>query len=197
MADPCPPLIDFQAAVTIPVFGPTIRYFTYNVLQRAVRVRYKRTIPPPTLAPVGFGTMWAVAMANTNREAIVLSAIANSKSIGQPTNFKAPAITGTPTVGSLLTVSAGSWCYGPTSFTYQWYRNGAAIGGATAGAYTIQSADNGATLTASVVATNGAGSSGPAVSNGVSIGGVSSGAILLETGGYLLLESGGRILLEA
>jgi hypothetical protein len=49
-------------------------------------------------------------------------------------------------------------------FTYQWNRAGTPIGGAPASTYVPVSADVGNTLTISVTATNGAGSSTPAAS---------------------------------
>jgi hypothetical protein len=35
-----------------------------------------------------------------------------------------PKITGTPTVGSTLKVSAGTWSPSTVTRKYQWYRNG-------------------------------------------------------------------------
>jgi hypothetical protein len=39
----------------------------------------------------------------------------------------APGISGSATVGGLLTASVGSWAQPPSSFTFQWWRNGVAI----------------------------------------------------------------------
>lgn len=74
----------------------------------------------------------------------------------QPT--VAPAITGTPEVGELLTVSDGTWTGTPTSYTYRWTRNGTVIAGATADTYTLVPADEGATIRARVTAINASGS---------------------------------------
>jgi hypothetical protein len=52
----------------------------------------------------------------------------------------------------------------PASFTYQWKRAGAAIGGATASTYAPVVANIGNTLTVSVAVTNSSGSSAPATS---------------------------------
>jgi hypothetical protein len=53
-----------------------------------------------------------------------------------PQLLTAPAVTGTPEEGEVLTVSTGTWT-GPTpAFTYQWFRNGVAIVGATANTFT-------------------------------------------------------------
>lgn len=59
----------------------------------------------------------------------------------------APAITGTPTVGQVLSVPTYS------GVTDQWLRNGAAIGGATSTTYTVQNADAGTTVSAALTLT--------------------------------------------
>jgi hypothetical protein len=60
------------------------------------------------------------------------------------------SITGNKTMGSLLTATPASWGSG-TTFTYQWFRNGSAIQGATGTTYTVVQADSAASIT--VVAT--------------------------------------------
>lgn len=45
-------------------------------------------------------------------------------------------ITGTPQVGSVLTVDEGTWTPTPGTYTYQWYRNGTTLKGQTAPTYT-------------------------------------------------------------
>lgn len=58
-----------------------------------------------------------------------------------------PTIAGTPQVGQVLTVNPGAWKpEGGVTFTYQWYRNGKAIRGATGASLTLTSADLGKTL---------------------------------------------------
>lgn len=73
-----------------------------------------------------------------------------------PVNTVAPAITGTTTVGSVLTASTGTWtsAAGALSYAYQWRRNGVDIGGATASTYTLVGADETTTITVRVTATN-------------------------------------------
>ncbi len=87
-----------------------------------------------------------------------------------PANTVLPAITGTATVGSLLTCSQGTWNGSPSSYAYQWKRDLVAIAGATATTYTIQTTDKNTTLTCTVTATNANGSS-PATATGVAIPG--------------------------
>lgn len=67
----------------------------------------------------------------------------------EPTVPGTPTIRGTASVGSVLTADPGTWTPN-TTFSYQWYRNGAAIDAATAGSYTVTAADLGQTLTVSV-----------------------------------------------
>ena len=52
-----------------------------------------------------------------------------------------PTITGTLTVGSTLTAKPGTWGPAPVAFTYQWYRAGVAITGATNATYRLVAAD--------------------------------------------------------
>jgi hypothetical protein len=66
----------------------------------------------------------------------------------------APAITGTTTVGSTLTCSTGTWSGSPTSYAYQWLRNGVPIGGATSSTYVLVSGDSGKLVGCEVTATD-------------------------------------------
>jgi hypothetical protein len=75
-----------------------------------------------------------------------------------PVNTVLPAITGTTSVGSVLTVSNGTWTNTPLSYTRQWLRDGAAISGATAATYTLVAGDEGKMISATVTATNADGS---------------------------------------
>ncbi|GAA2175499.1 hypothetical protein GCM10009784_18100 [Arthrobacter parietis] len=61
----------------------------------------------------------------------------------------APTITGTAKVGQRLTANPGSWSTG-TALTYQWYRAGTPIRGATAKTYTVLKADRHSALTVAV-----------------------------------------------
>lgn len=75
-----------------------------------------------------------------------------------PVSQSAPQVTGTATSGQTLTTTNGSWNNQPSSFSYQWLRNGTAISGATAKTYTLTSADVNASISCRVRATNKAGS---------------------------------------
>jgi hypothetical protein len=83
-----------------------------------------------------------------------------------PANTAAPTIGGTPQVGQTLTANPGTWTSQTTpTYTYVWQRcdgqgaGCAAITGATASTYAVQSADLGKTLRVVVTATNPTGSS--------------------------------------
>lgn len=80
-----------------------------------------------------------------------------------PENTVAPTITGTTTVGQVLTGHDGTWRQSPT-LAYQWHRadsdgsNDAAINGATAATYTLQAGDEGKKIRLKVTGTNVVGS---------------------------------------
>ena len=84
---------------------------------------------------------------------------------GVPVNTVLPAITRTPQVGQSLSLNTGKWskCGGGCSYATQWYSNGIPIAGATGLSYTPVAGDVGHTITAAVIATNGAGASSPGV----------------------------------
>jgi hypothetical protein len=73
-------------------------------------------------------------------------------------NTVAPVISGLLPEGSLLSTTNGTWSGSPTTFTYQWRRNGGALGGATASTYTTVAGDVGQSITCTVTATNACGS---------------------------------------
>jgi hypothetical protein len=75
-----------------------------------------------------------------------------------PHNNVAPVASGTLAVGQTLSCSTGSWTgegpLTPLTYTYQWLRGATPISGATGSTYTIQSADQGQSLSCQVTATN-------------------------------------------
>ncbi|WWT39868.1 carbohydrate esterase [Microcystis phage Mwe-JY07] len=85
-----------------------------------------------------------------------------------PSNTVLPSISGDANVGSVLTSTPGDWAgTAPITLTYQWRRDGGVISGETGTTYTLVSGDVGATITLAVTGTNTAGSSAPAISNGL------------------------------
>jgi List-Bact-rpt repeat protein len=72
----------------------------------------------------------------------------------RPINEERPIISGNLEVGEMLTCSTGTWKNSPTSFSYQWQRNGSPIAGETSSEYVVQGADVEAYLTCEVTAEN-------------------------------------------
>lgn len=66
------------------------------------------------------------------------------------TKAATPKISGTAKVGKTLKAKAGTWKPKGFTFTYQWYRSGAAISGATKTSYKLTAADKGKKLTVKV-----------------------------------------------
>jgi hypothetical protein len=65
-----------------------------------------------------------------------------------------PTISGTPTVGQILSASTPSSDNSDATLTYQWLRNGSNISGADASTYTLTTADVGDTISVRVTATD-------------------------------------------
>ena len=83
-----------------------------------------------------------------------------------PSNTQPPTVTGTPSVGSTLTIQNGTWSgTSPLTYTYQWRRcdetggSCADVSGANDNTYVLKTVDNGTTLRAVVTAKNADGSS--------------------------------------
>lgn len=96
-----------------------------------------------------------------------------------PTGVTAPSVSGRPKVGTVLTVSNGTWKYLPTGHAYSWQRCTSAAGagcvaisGATSSSYTVTTADIGRFLIASVVASNSNGASAASIAPAVQVAAV-------------------------
>lgn len=81
--------------------------------------------------------------------ATATSAETSTVTSNQLTNTPNPTIGGRAKVGFSLTANTGTWDSG-TSFTYQWFRNGTAISGATGASYALVVADQGAKINVAV-----------------------------------------------
>jgi hypothetical protein len=103
-------------------------------------------------------------LTNTQMSNAITAGLANEI---PPVNTAAPAVTGTGAVGNTLSCTQGTWTYVPTSYAYQWRRNGLNIAGATAATYLLVAADSGTNITCSVTATNAAGSTVAPLSNAI------------------------------
>lgn len=87
-----------------------------------------------------------------------------------PVNISAPVVSGTGLIGQVLSSTTGTWSGSPSpTYAYQWRRGGTNIAGATASTYTpVFPADNGASITCLVTATNIMGSAS-AISNAIAV----------------------------
>ena len=75
-----------------------------------------------------------------------------------PVNTVEPVVSGTTTLGSVLTTTNGTWTNSPTSYTYKWRRGASIISGATSSTYTLVYADSSASISSEVTAINAGGS---------------------------------------
>ena len=106
-----------------------------------------------------------------------------------PSNTTLPMISGTTTVGQVLTTTNGTWAGSPSSYAYQWRRCNAAggacadIGGATANTYTLVAGDVDATIRVVVTATNLDGSTPATSAQTLQIAGIAPTAGTASTSG--------------
>jgi len=99
------------------------------------------------------GNLWFTESAG-NRIGRLLSGV-------EPVVTAAPQLSGSPVIGTALSVTTGTWKYLPTSYRYRWLRCTTAaatkcstVPSQTKATYTITNADQGQFLRASVVAVN-------------------------------------------
>lgn len=93
-----------------------------------------------------------------------------------PQNTVAPSISGYEEEGEYQICNSGTWTGVPyPTFSYQWYRSGVPIVGATSSIYTLQAADVGETVLCKVLASNSSGSLEVATSASGTIGSATGG----------------------
>jgi hypothetical protein len=139
--------------------GPISQRSQYIILSSEVGAFFAGAIPP-----LGYGTR---ATSTTKVEVDWVRAW--DTPAAAPANTAAPVASGVAEVGSALACTAGTWSGTPApTLAYQWLSDGAAIAGASASAYTVQSGDRGHGLACRVDATNLAGTTS-APSNRIAI----------------------------
>lgn len=94
----------------------------------------------------------AADYANVSKTTAATSVVVKASFTTKPVPMITCAATCSFTVGETLTVAVGDWKPTPDGFTYQWYRTGTAISGATKAGYTLTSSDKGKTITVTVTA---------------------------------------------
>jgi hypothetical protein len=87
--------------------------------------------------------------------------------LAPPANTSVPFVSGTGAVGQVLSCTTGIWVGTPTSYAYQWLRDGTNIAAAIASTYTLVAADSGHNIACVVTATNPTGSTAAPPSNAV------------------------------
>lgn len=94
-----------------------------------------------------------------------------------PADYVPPSIAGSASTGSTVACTPGYWLNNPTSYVYSWQRNGTTTSGPSGGnGYTLTAADAGQSITCSVFASNGWGSSSATSSPIVPVAAAGNGA---------------------
>ncbi len=147
----------FMAPITISLPGRVRLALVLEVVRvdRAVQLLYLLSAPNTPIVGTEATRLVDVVAARMRAELI-------------PGNSVLPIVSGTAQVGQTLSGDPGSWTNAPSAYAFQWLRCGLAacvpIDGAVSASYLLTAADAGSALELSVVATNAAGSSQPAVS---------------------------------
>lgn len=105
----------------------------------------------PLSAP-GHGStdIYEVTVTGVNAEPIVYQVKVFRATPKKLKTTPAPRITGKPQVGRKLTATAGSWRPSGVALSYQWYRDGKKIEGATRSSHTLEPGDAGRRITVRV-----------------------------------------------
>ena len=129
--------------------------FTYQWKRNATNVGTNTPTYTLVLADSGAAITCVVTAINGGGSASATSNIITAQTYSAPAIVSAPVISGTTTLGSVLTTTDGVWTGNPTpTFTYQWKRGVSNITSATSATYTLVLADSGAAITCVVTATN-------------------------------------------
>lgn len=159
-ADPVlgqPVSVDLSGAASTPeLAGGTVTYQWFRGATSIVGATKDSYVPLPVDVGATLTVKITLTSAGTQppagpQVALTTSAVASADLV----NLAPPALT-SPTgdflVGRRATSDTGSWSFTPTSFTYQWYRDGKAISKATSSTYLMTTADDQTELTVRVTA---------------------------------------------
>lgn len=104
---------------------------------------------PPAVGPYYNDSLHPTSLGNQYMAYQVVSTLAVS-TVSQY-NIVPPTIQGSVQNGNTLTATTGYWWnYFTPAYTYQWFKDGVAIGGATASTYVVQAGDVGHAITVAV-----------------------------------------------
>ncbi len=114
----------------------------------------KATKKSHKLSSKDIGAKYQVRMSFTRAGYSKLNVNSNTVKIGKPTFAvkSTPKVSGTKKAGKTLKASTGSYSPKPTSYSYQWLRNGKSISKATKSSYKLTSSDNGKKISVKVTA---------------------------------------------
>jgi hypothetical protein len=115
--------------------GATKATYTSTAADRGKRVRVIVTALRTGYAPMRMTSQWSALV-----------------KAGTFTTAPTPTVSGAPRAGQTLTASTGKWLPTPSKFTYQWYRGGNKVAGATSRSYKVTSKDKGRTIKVKVTA---------------------------------------------
>lgn len=135
-------------------WDPSTVNLTYRWWRNGLPIR-NATYRSYTVKAADLGTMLTVTV--TGNAAGYVPVSVTSATLGPVVaghlNAAVPAISGFPQVGRTLTADAGDWGQQNVAKTYQWWRNGARIAGATSRTYTMSAADVDGMVAVSVTGT--------------------------------------------
>ncbi|MCW4467187.1 hypothetical protein OK351_17035 [Glutamicibacter sp. MNS18] len=157
--------------ISAPVKLPAGTKASYQWYKNGTKVK-KATKKSYTLTTKDIGAKYQVRMTVTGTGYKKLSLSSHTVKISRPTFAvkKNPSISSTPTVGKTLKVKAETYSPKPTSYSYQWLRNGKSIKGATKSSYKLANADSGKSISVKVTAKKNGYDNKNATTKAVSVG---------------------------
>ena len=141
------------STISASVKAPAGAKATYQWYKNGKKVP-KATKKSHKLSSKDIGAKYQVRITFTRAGYSKLNVNSNTVKIGKPTFAvkSSPKVSGTKKAGKTLKASTGSYSPKPTSYSYQWLRNGNSISRATKSSYTLTSSDNGKKISVRVTA---------------------------------------------